>query len=119
MSKLITFICKYQKKSVPLHVFSTIPNNYLTLIDAINLNSNVDEINPQSNIAKALRETLNSGSLVFGEEIDYDKVYDITVDGSEISKVDIDGFYDTETVSLLDLGSKLGINWLDSYNNRL
>lgn len=34
-------------------VFNTIPNNYLTLLDAINLNCNVDETNPQSNIAKA------------------------------------------------------------------
>ena len=41
------------EKELQKKVFSTIPNNYLTLIDAINLNSNVDEINPQSNIAKA------------------------------------------------------------------
>ena len=34
-------------------IFQTIPNNYLTLIDAINLESNVGEVNPHSNIAKA------------------------------------------------------------------
>ena len=34
-------------------VFYTLPNNYLTLIDAINLGKCVGEINPQSNIAKA------------------------------------------------------------------
>ena len=39
---------KLQKK-----VFMAIPNNYLTLIDAINLGQNVNETNPQSNIAKA------------------------------------------------------------------
>lgn len=37
-------------------VFNVIPNNYLTLIDAINLGSNVGEINPQSNIAKAYKK---------------------------------------------------------------
>lgn len=36
-------------------IFATIPNNYLTLIDAINLGQNVGEINPQSNIAKAYK----------------------------------------------------------------
>lgn len=34
-------------------IFAKIPNNYLTLIDAINVGQNVKEINPQSNIAKA------------------------------------------------------------------
>ena len=34
-------------------VFATIPNNYLTLIDAINQEKNVDEVNPNSNIAKS------------------------------------------------------------------
>lgn len=34
-------------------VFDTIPNNYLTLIDSINLGRSVGEVNPQSNIAKA------------------------------------------------------------------
>lgn len=41
------------EKTLDKNVFNTIPNNYLTLIDAINLNCNVDETNPQSNIAKA------------------------------------------------------------------
>ncbi len=34
-------------------VYFKIPNNYLTLIDAINLGKTVEETNPQSNIAKA------------------------------------------------------------------
>jgi len=34
-------------------IFAKIPNNYLTLSDAINLGQNVKEVNPQSNIAKA------------------------------------------------------------------
>ena len=41
-------------------VFNTIPNNYLTLIDAINLNSNTGETNPQSNIAKAYSKIAQS-----------------------------------------------------------
>lgn len=41
------------KKTLKKEIFNTIPNNYLTLIDAINLGQNVGEINPQSNIAKA------------------------------------------------------------------
>lgn len=36
-------------------VFEKIPNNYLTLIDAINIGKPVGEINPQSNIAKAYK----------------------------------------------------------------
>lgn len=40
-------------KNVTGHeVFHKIPNNYLTLIDAINVGHNVSEINPYSNIAK-------------------------------------------------------------------
>ncbi len=41
------------EKTLEKEVFATIPNNYLTLIDAINLEKNVDEVNPKSNIAKA------------------------------------------------------------------
>ena len=39
--------------SIGKDVFDTIPNNYLTLVDAINLGQAVGDINPQSNIAKA------------------------------------------------------------------
>lgn len=38
------------------NIFATIPNNYLTLIDSINLGQNVGEVNPQSNIAKAYKK---------------------------------------------------------------
>ncbi|MBQ4646160.1 MAG: AAA family ATPase [Candidatus Gastranaerophilales bacterium] len=41
------------EKTLNKKIFDTIPNNYLTLIDAINQASNVEEVNPQSNIAKA------------------------------------------------------------------
>lgn len=41
------------ENSIQKEVFDTIPNNYLTLIDAINLGQAVGDINPQSNIAKA------------------------------------------------------------------
>ena len=41
------------EKELNKKVFNKIPNNYLTLIDAINLGQNVGEVNPQSNIAKA------------------------------------------------------------------
>jgi len=41
------------ENSLGKSVFDTIPNNYLTLIDSINLGKSVGEINPQSNIAKA------------------------------------------------------------------
>ncbi len=41
------------KEAVGMDIFYKIPNNYLTLIDAINLGHTVSEINPHSNIAKA------------------------------------------------------------------
>ena len=41
------------EKTVGKEIFQKIPNNYLTLIDAINIGKTVKEINPQSNIAKA------------------------------------------------------------------
>ena len=41
------------KEAIGVEIFSKIPNNYLTLIDAINLGHTVGEINPHSNIAKA------------------------------------------------------------------
>ncbi len=44
------------EKTVSKKVFSMIPNNYLTLIDAINLGHPVGEVNPNSNIAKAYRD---------------------------------------------------------------
>ena len=51
------------KEAVNLDIFHKIPNNYLTLIDAINLGHTVSEINPHSNIAKAYqnlaRELIN------------------------------------------------------------
>ncbi len=43
-------------KTIGREVFATIPNNYLTLVDAINLGRTVIETNPQSNIAKAYKE---------------------------------------------------------------
>ena len=43
------------EKTVGKEVFNRVPNNYLTLIDAINLGKTVGEINPQSNIAKAYK----------------------------------------------------------------
>ena len=41
------------KETTGVDIFQKIPNNYLTLIDAINLGHAVSEINPHSNIAKA------------------------------------------------------------------
>ncbi|MBQ9149752.1 AAA family ATPase [bacterium] len=41
------------ENSVGRKVFGIIPNNYLTLIDSINIGRTVGEVNPQSNIAKA------------------------------------------------------------------
>lgn len=41
------------KEVLRTDIFHKIPNNYLTLIDAINLGHTVGEINPHSNIAKA------------------------------------------------------------------
>ena len=46
-----------------------IPNNYLTLSDAVNCVSSVQETNPQSNIAKAYRQIANEIL-----EIDFDKI---------------------------------------------
>jgi len=43
------------QKTIGREVFAKIPNNYLTLIDAINSASTVLEANPQSNIAKAYK----------------------------------------------------------------
>ena len=43
------------QKTIGKEVFAKIPNNYLTLIDAINIGSTVLEANPQSNIAKAYK----------------------------------------------------------------
>lgn len=43
------------QKTIGADVFYKIPNNYLTLIDAINLGRCVIETNPQSNIAKAYK----------------------------------------------------------------
>lgn len=43
------------QEAVGSDVFFKIPNNYLTLIDAINLGRTVIETNPQSNIAKAYK----------------------------------------------------------------
>ena len=51
------------KEATGFEIFYKIPNNYLTLIDAINLGHTVSEINPHSNIAKAYqnlaREIIN------------------------------------------------------------
>ncbi|MBE7707281.1 MAG: response regulator [Cyanobacteria bacterium SIG27] len=47
------------EKTINKQIFNTIPNNYLTLIDAINLGNNVGEVNPQSNIAKAYKKIAN------------------------------------------------------------
>ena len=61
------------KKATGKEVFGKIPNNYLTIIDAINSGLAVGESNPQSNIAKAYKsiaqqiedldfESLNNGT---------------------------------------------------------
>ena len=51
------------REAVGVDIFHKIPNNYLTLIDAINIGHTVGEINPRSNIAKAYqslaREIIN------------------------------------------------------------
>lgn len=59
------------KQTTNADVFYKIPNNYLTLIDAINLGKSVLETNPQSNIAKAYKnlaqELTSIDFLDFGE----------------------------------------------------
>ena len=53
----------------------------------------LQQLEIQSNIAKALRETLNSGALIFGEEIDYDKVYDVIMESDKrIKSLILDDF---------------------------
>ncbi len=47
------------EKTIAKEVFFKIPNNYLTLIDAINIGRAVGEVNPQSNIAKAYKNLAN------------------------------------------------------------
>ena len=47
------------KRACDKDIFYKIPNNYLTLEDAINLGETVGEINPQSNIAKAYKNISN------------------------------------------------------------
>lgn len=47
------------EKNINRQVFNTIPNNYLTLIDAINSGCNVGQTNPQSNVAKAYKKIAN------------------------------------------------------------
>lgn len=47
------------EESIGKQVFETIPNNYLTLIDSINLGRSVGDVNPQSNIAKAYIKIAN------------------------------------------------------------
>ena len=44
------------KNTLDKNIFYKIPNNYLTLIDAINIGATVKETNPQSNIAKAYKD---------------------------------------------------------------
>ena len=44
------------EKATGKKVFEKIPNNYLTLIDAINIGQPVGEVNPQSNIANAYKK---------------------------------------------------------------
>ena len=52
------------KNTIGIDIFHKIPNNYLTLIDAINLGCALRETNPHSNIAKAYnslaRELINT-----------------------------------------------------------
>ncbi len=49
------FTIKDAENAIGKEVFGKIPNNYLTLIDAINSGITVSEANPQSNIAKAYK----------------------------------------------------------------
>lgn len=60
------------QQTIGADVFYKIPNNYLTLIDAINLGKTVIETNPQSNIAKAYknlaREVASLDFLSLGED---------------------------------------------------
>lgn len=63
------------ENSIGKKVFETIPNNYLTLVDAINLGQAVGDINPQSNIAKAYSritdKILKLDFAVLGEKTNY------------------------------------------------
>lgn len=53
------FIDNQETLETNREVFAKIPNNYLTLIDAINQGKCVSELNPQSNIAKAYTRIAN------------------------------------------------------------
>ena len=47
------------EKTTGKNIFNKIPNNYLTLLDAINIGETVGETNPQSNIARAYKKIAN------------------------------------------------------------
>ena len=61
------------EKTIGKEVFGKIPNNYLTLVDAINSGLTVAESNPQSNIAKAYK---NIANLI--EDMDFEDLKDKT-----------------------------------------
>ena len=63
------FTIEEVEKTIGKEVFGKIPNNYLTLIDAINSGSTVGESNPQSNIAKAYK---NIATLL--EDLDFEDI---------------------------------------------
>ena len=54
----------------------TIPNNYLTIIDALNRTSFVEETNPQSNIAKAYKQIANDISATNFEKFESNEIND-------------------------------------------
>lgn len=56
-------------------VFSIIPNNYLTLIDAMNIGKCVGETNPQSNVAKAYKRLAQEILKINFEDLDTEDNY--------------------------------------------
>ena len=63
------FTIQDAEKTIGKEVFGKIPNNYLTLVDAINSGVAVGESNPQSNIAKAYKAIAQAI-----EDIDYESI---------------------------------------------
>lgn len=62
------------EKTIGKEVFGKIPNNYLTLIDAINSGQTVFEANPQSNIAKAYKNIAQLVMNIDFESLNADKI---------------------------------------------
>ena len=69
------YIQNQDESNINREIFAKIPNNYLTLSDAINQGKCVSELNPQSNIAKAYQKLTNDILSIDFETINSNKNY--------------------------------------------